>query len=93
VTPSSRAFVSVAVPYSSVPQMYRVSWPARRQYRANASPERSWMMFPRWGMLLTYGRAAVIRRRSMRKGSCRTRAGLKHILTARCPYHHRQEGL
>ena len=29
---SSRAFVSVAVPYSSVPHTYNVLYPLRRQY-------------------------------------------------------------
>lgn len=40
-TPSSMALVSVAVPYSSVPHMYKALYPRLRQYRANTSALRT----------------------------------------------------
>lgn len=59
--PSSKAFVSVAVPYSSVPQMNKVLLLQRREYLANTSADRTQpIMLPRCGTLLTYGKAEVI---------------------------------
>lgn len=52
---------SVAVPYSSVPHMNNTFYPIRRLKRATTSADSNApMMLPRWGTLLTYGRAEVI---------------------------------
>ena len=79
VNPSSNAFVSVAVPYSSVPHTYKVLYRRSRQYlilspmitdrtcavssvylAKTSALSTQPMMLPRWGTLLTYGRALVI---------------------------------
>src|SRR5687768_14480514 len=57
-----KAFISVAVPYSSVPQIYKLWYPRIRQYLEKTSAlSTAPIMLPKCGTLFTYGRADVIR--------------------------------